>query len=162
MSLQVTVLKRNVRECFVHPPFSRQDQLSVKWFLKYAVCASYYLRAGISETEVFLPVLTILPQAAAVPSVLLLTNALALSTCCEGGIAFLCPKAAGSVPHALSHQLWAHGDRELQAAGEKEVARLVGGPEGSDMRTEFLPAPWAWGQLGLLVLLLPPPGTRPQ
>lgn len=76
-SLQVAVLKGNVRGCFVHPPFPRQDQLSVKQFLKYAVCASYCIRAGVPETELFLPVLTILPQAAAVLSVL--TDALVFS-----------------------------------------------------------------------------------
>lgn len=78
-SLQVTVLKGNLRRCFVHPCFPRQDQLSVKQFLKYAVCASYCIRAGIPETEMFVPVLAVLPQTAAVPSVLLLTDALVFS-----------------------------------------------------------------------------------
>lgn len=62
----MTVLKGNVRGCFIHPAFPRQDQLRVKQFLKYAVCASYYIRAGVPETEMFLSVLTILPWAATV------------------------------------------------------------------------------------------------
>ena len=57
------------------------------------------------------------------------------------------PAAPGqpALSHALSHQLWSHGDRELQAAWEREAAGLVGDQEWSEMRTEFLVAPWAWG-----------------
>lgn len=53
-----------------------KDQLSVKQFLKYVVCASFCIKGGAPETEMFLPVFIVLPQAA-VPSVLLLTDALA-------------------------------------------------------------------------------------
>lgn len=67
-SLQVTV----ERECERMLPTSNFQQ-----FLKYIVCASFCIKAGTPETEMFLPVFIVLPQAAAVPSVLLLTDALA-------------------------------------------------------------------------------------
>lgn len=54
-----------------------KNQLSVKQFLKYIVCASFCIKSGTPETETFLPVFIVLPQAVGVPSVLLLTDTLA-------------------------------------------------------------------------------------
>lgn len=101
----------------------------------------------------FHPVLTILPCAAAVPSLLLPSDAPVFFYDCEGGIASLSPRVTCSVPHPLSSQLWVYGDRNC-------VGSLVPGPLGtgssrvgvqpnrkvvSEMRTELL-APWAWRQ----------------
>lgn len=127
-SLQVTVLKGNVRISFVCPPFPRQDQFSVKQFSKYAVCASYCIRAGIPETDVFSSVdYVALGCCSSVSAFAHQCSGLFLRTCYQGGIASHCPKAACSVFHALSHQLWTCGDRELQAACGREAAGLVGG-----------------------------------
>lgn len=71
------LLKGNVRGCCLHPAFPMKDQLSVMQFLKYVVCATFCIKAGTPETEMFLPVFIVLPQAAAVASVLLLPDALA-------------------------------------------------------------------------------------
>lgn len=86
-------VERNVRGSFVHPPFSRRDQLGVKHSFKFAVHVSCCIRAGTPETEVFLPVQTVLPWAAAVPFAHQCSS-LFLRACCEGGITSHCSEVA--------------------------------------------------------------------
>lgn len=72
-----------------------KDQLSIKQFLKYIVSASFCIKAGTPETEMFLPVFMVLPQAIGVPSVF--CSLILWLLFLEGGIACHCPKAACSV-----------------------------------------------------------------
>lgn len=98
----------------------------------------------------FHPVLTVLPCAAVVPSLLLPSDALVYFYDFEGGIASLSLRAACSVSLPLSSQLWVCGDGNcggslVPGSLGKGSSRVGVQPNRKVMRTELL-APWVWRQ----------------
>lgn len=134
-SLQVMVLKGDLRRCVVHLPLPRQDQLSVKQVLNYAGCF-------------VLPQLAYQKLRCFFQFCLFCLGLLQLCQCLCSLILQSCLKDMQGGWDCIPLPRGSMGEWEQRAPGRlgREAVRLVGSQKCSEAGQNFCLAPAAWGQ----------------